>query len=160
MTSFQRDHSSRYLDVHRSGGASLRAVVGLSWSKIRDQLDFQSIGAAQQAYKAHRRRYPPPSGEVVLAELLDRQQYRNQQGALAMAKAQAAGDFSGVASLIRALEANDADLAKWFGIGSETTVNLNVNTSVSQIIADTRERLRAVVDAEVVEMPTTKEIEQ
>src|SRR5271166_3621507 len=134
--------------------AYLRAVVQMSWSRIRDECGFTSIGAAQQAYKAHRRRYPPPSGEVVLAELLDRQQYRNQQGTLAMAKAQSAGDFSGVASLIRALEANDADLAKWFGIGAETTVNLNVSTSASQIIADTRERLRAVVDAEVVDMPT------
>ena len=138
--------------------AYLRAVVQMSWSRIRDECGFTSIGAVQQAYKAHRRRYPPPSGEFVFAELLDRQQYRNQQGTLAMAKVQAAGDYSGVASLIRALETNDADLAKWFGIGSDTTVNLNVNTSVSQIIADTRRRLRAVVDAEVVEMPTTKEI--
>jgi hypothetical protein len=59
--------------------------------------------------------------------------------------------------LIRALEANDSDLAKWFGIGEETTVTLNVNTSMSQIVADARQRIRGVLDAEVIE---TKEIEQ
>jgi hypothetical protein len=134
----------------------LRSVVGLSWSKVATQCGFTSVGAAQQAYKAHRRRNPIPGGEVVLAELLDRHAHRNQQGNLALAKAQAADDYSGVASLIRALEANDADLAKWFGIGAETTVNLNVNTTATQIIAEARERLLAVVDAEVVEQ---KELE-
>jgi hypothetical protein len=137
--------------------AHLRAVVGVSWSKIAAECGFKSVGAAQNAYKAHRRRNGLPRGEVVLAELLDRHHHRTQQGTLAMAKAQAADDFSGVASLIRALEANDADLAKWFGIGSETTVNVNVNTTATQIIAEARERLLAVVDAEVVEQ---REIEQ
>lgn len=137
--------------------AYLRAVAGLSWSKIAAECGFKSVGAAQQAYKAHRKRNQTPNGQVVFAELLDRQQYRNQQGTIAMARAQAAGDYSGVASLIRALESNDADLAKWFGIGSETTLNVNVSTTATQIIAETRERLLAVVDAEVIE---TKELEQ
>ncbi|WP_445168766.1 hypothetical protein ACTXG7_05235 [Mycolicibacterium sp. Dal123E01] len=137
--------------------AYLRAVAGLSWSKIATECGFKSVGAAQQAYKAHRKRNQTPAGQVVFAELLDRQQYRNQQGIIAMTRAQAAGDYSGVASLIRALESNDADLAKWFGIGSETTLNVNVNTTATQIIAETRERLLAVVDAEVIE---TKELEQ
>lgn len=137
--------------------AHLRAVAGLSWSRIAAECGFKSVGAAQQAYKAHRRRNPLPSSEAVFADLLERQQYRNRQGILAMAKAQAAGDASAVASLIRALEANDADLAKWFGIGSETTVNVNVNTTMSQIVADARQRMREVLDAEVIE---PKELEQ
>ncbi|WP_141245704.1 hypothetical protein LIX17_06770 [Mycobacterium avium subsp. hominissuis] len=137
--------------------AYLRAVVGMSWSKIRDELGFKSVGAAQQAYKTHRRRNPVPGGEAVFADLIDRHQHRNQQGMLALAKAQAANDYSGVASLIRTLQSNDAELAKWFGISAET-VNVNVKTSsATEIIAEARERLLAVVDAEVIE---PKEIEQ
>ncbi|KRQ26871.1 hypothetical protein AOT93_10660 [Mycobacteroides sp. H110] len=134
----------------------LRHVAGASWSVIRDQLGFKSVGAAQAAYKSHQKRNPLPGGEIVLAGLRDRQQYRNQKGTMALERAMAAGEFSTVASLIRALAANDADLAKWFGIGSET-VNVNVTTTLPQVIAENRERLMAVLDAEVVD---TKEIEQ
>jgi hypothetical protein len=136
--------------------AYLRAVAGLSWSRIRDELGFTSVGAAQQAYKAHRRRNPPPSAEAVFAELLERNRFRSGQGTVALARAQAAGDPSAVASLLRALASNDADLARWFGIGSET-LNVNINTTATAIIAEARQRLLAVVDAEVIE---TKELEQ
>lgn len=134
----------------------LRHVVGASWSVIRDQLGFASVGAAQSAYKSDRKRNPLPGGETVLAGLHDRQTYRTQKGTAALERALAAGEFSTVANLIRALAANDADLAKWFGIGSET-VNVNVTASLPQVIAENRERLLAVLDAEVVD---TKEIEQ
>lgn len=137
----------------------LRSIAGLSWSRIRDECGFKSIGAAQQAYKAHRQRNPLPGGETVLAELRDRQQYRNQKGTLALERALAANEYSTVANLIRALASNDADLAKWFGIGSET-LNVNVALSLPQVIAENRERLLAVLDAEVVETPTPKEIER
>lgn len=134
----------------------LRHVVGASWSVIRDQLGFRSVGAAQSAYKSHQKRNPRPTDETVLAGLRDRQQYRNQKGMVALERAMAVGEFSTVASLIRALAANDADLAKWFGIGSET-VNVNVTASLPQVIAENRERLLAVLDAEVVDQ---REIEQ
>ncbi len=130
--------------------AYLRSVAGLPWSAIRDECGFTSIGAAQSAYKSHRRRNPIPNGEFVFAELLDRHNYRNQQGVLAIRQAQALGDYSVISSLIRALSSNDADLARWFGIDSQT-VNVNVSTSVREIISETRARLLAVVDAEVVE---------
>lgn len=136
--------------------AYLRSVVRLSWSRIAAECGFKSVGAAQQAYKSHRRRNPLPGGETVLAEISDRQEYRTQKGTLALERALAAGEYSTVANLIRALAANDADLAKWFGIGSET-VNVNVTASLPQVIAENRERLMAVLDAEVVD---TKEIEQ
>ncbi|WP_019969763.1 hypothetical protein [Mycobacterium sp. 141] len=136
--------------------AYLRNVAGASWSVIRDQLGFRSIGAVQQAYKSHQRRNPLPGGEAVIAELRDRQQYRTQKGTLALERALAAGEYATVAGLIRALAANDADLAKWFGIGSET-VNVNVTTTLPQVIAQNRERLLAVLDAEVVDQ---KEIER
>ncbi|ORB40944.1 hypothetical protein BST40_21790 [Mycobacterium persicum] len=135
----------------------LRAVAGLSWSKIRDELGFKSVGAAQQAYKAHQRRNPPPSSEAVFAELLERNRFRSSQGTVALARAQAAGDHASVASLLRALASNDAELARWFAIGSDT-LNVNINTTATQIIAEARERLLAVVDAEVVDDP--KEIER
>lgn len=134
----------------------LRTIAGLSWSRIRDECGFKSIGAVQAAYKSHRSRNPLPGGETVLAELRDRQLYRNQKGTLALERAMAAGEYSTVAGLIRALASNDADLAKWFGIGSET-VNVNVTASLPQVIAENRERLMAVLDAEVID---TKEIEQ
>lgn len=128
-----------------------RGVLKLSWSKIRDAEGFSSIGAVQQAYKSHRKRNPTPSGEFVFAELLDRSDFRANRGAVALMRAEKAGDYTSVASLIRALAANDADLAKWFGIGSETTVNVKVSTTATQIIAEAREKLLAVVDAEVID---------
>lgn len=130
--------------------AYLRAVAGLSWSRIRDECGFKSVGAAQQAYKAHLRRNPPPNGATVFSELLERNRFRSAQGVVALARAQAAGDHATVASLIRALSSNDAELARWFDIGSET-VNININTTATQIIEDARRRLLEVVDAEVVE---------
>jgi hypothetical protein len=134
----------------------LRAVAGLSWSRIRDELGFTSVGGAQQAYQSHQRRNPPPSAEAVFAELLERNRFRSSSGTVALARAQAAGDHSAVASLLRALASNDAELARWFDIGADT-LNINVNTTATAIIEDTRRRLLEVVDAEVVE---PREIEQ
>lgn len=128
----------------------LRAVMGLSWRAIRDQEGFTSVGGAQRAYERHRTRNPMPDAKTVAAEILERK--RVTSGAAVKALLQTR-DPQAVAALVRAINAQDAELAKLFGL-SEETVNVHVTReSTTQIVIDARERLLAAIDAEVMEEP-------
>ena len=131
----------------------MRSIGQQPWSKIRDELGFKSVGAAQMAYRRYLRRNPVPDSKSVLAEILERKRALTEQAIAALVKAQKAGDFQAVAGLIRAVTQSDAELARLFGLSqqAQTTVNVTVKQMPSEIIAEAQARLLAVIDAEVVE---------
>jgi hypothetical protein len=123
----------------------MRAVARQPWSKIRDTLGFGSVGAAQMAYRRFLARNPVPDGKTVFAEIIERK--RVTTGALmsALAHAQKAADHQTVATLVRAINNDDAELAKLYGLGSET-VKVEVHQSMSDVLAEAEARLLAMVD--------------
>lgn len=138
----------------------MRAVGCQPWSKIRDELGFQSVGAAQMAYRRFLARNPVPDGKTALAEIIERKRVTTGSALAALARAQAAGDHQMVATLVGVISRSDAELAKLYGLSHQNvSVDVNVTTDAAAVIAEARTRLLDIVDAEVVDAPTpTKEI--
>lgn len=135
----------------------MRAVGMQSWSKIRDALGFKSVGAVQQAYKRYNERNPLPNAEAARAEIIERKRVTVGAALKSLAEAQKAGDHQTVARMIDVITRADAELAKMYGLNAPDKLDVNISQTPTQIIAEARERLLAVVDAEVIE---PKEIEQ
>lgn len=129
----------------------MRAVGCQPWSKIRDNLGYKSVGAAQMAYRRFLARNPVPDGKTALAEIIERKRVTTGSALAALAQAQKAGDHQMVAQLIGVITRSDAELAKLYGLNAPEQVNVNVTQTLPELIADTRQRMLEVLDAEVVE---------
>lgn len=151
---------SRYASRERAAEAFQLRASRHSWREVCDRLGYRSIGAAQTAVNRHverlRREPAITSFEAHKFAIETRTRALTQR----FTAAYRVGDDNTLVTLNREIIRNEAELAKLDGLYEPETVNLNVTQTLAGIIAETRERLRAVVDAEVVEMPTTKEIEQ
>ncbi|PXW34061.1 UNVERIFIED_CONTAM: hypothetical protein DES50_102686 [Williamsia faeni] len=137
----------------------MRSLGGQPWSKIRDELGFGSVGAAQMAYRRFLARNPVPDGKTVFAEILERKRVTTSAALTAMARAERDGDLQAVATLIGVVSRMDAELAKLYGLNRETVhVDLNVSASPGAILDRAEADLLAlaqrhpqIIDAEVVE---------
>lgn len=129
----------------------MREVGCMSWSKIRDQLGFASIGATQLAVKRYCQRNPLPNAKDAAAGIVTRKRHVLGIAMSSLAKAHKAGDHRTVAQLVDAITRADAEMARLYGLGSERVdVNVRVHQSPAEIIAAATADLLAVVDAEVV----------
>ncbi|GAA1462705.1 hypothetical protein [Williamsia maris] len=135
-----------------------RAAVGRTWQQIADSLGFRSIGAVQTAYKRYCESIPSPAVEEVRAEIRERKRITNSVALSSLVEAKRASDHQAVARLIDTMTRSDAELAKLYGLSSET-VDVNVTQTSTAIIADARERLLAVIDGEFEPTPI-KEIDR
>src|SRR5271155_2130965 len=52
MTSFQRDHSSRYLDVHQSGGVSEDGSLTAAGRELKDRIESRTDALSLSALDA------------------------------------------------------------------------------------------------------------
>lgn len=138
----------------------MREVGMQSWSKIRDALGFTSVGGAQLAVQRYRERNPLPNAEAARAGILERKRVTLGTALSALAQAKQAGDTQGVARLVDVITRADAELAKMYGLNAPEQLDVNVTQTTTTIIAEARERIMAVLDAEVVDAPTPKEIER
>ena len=140
----------------------MRAVGCQPWSKIRDELGFKSVGAAQMAYRRFLARNPVPDGSTVFAEIIERKRVTTGAAMTALARAGRDGDRAAVAQLAGVVSRSDAELAKLYGINAPEVLNVNVEHSAATILdraeADLlalarqrRPELLPVIDAEVVE---------
>lgn len=150
----------RYASRERAAEAFQLRASRHSWREVCDALGYRSIGAAQTAVNRHverlRREPKATSFEAHKFAIQTRTRALTQR----FTAAYRAGDDETLITLNREIIRNEAELAKLDGLYEPETVNVNMTQTPAAIIADTRERLRAVVDAEVVEMPETREIEQ
>lgn len=107
----------------------LRSVAGLSWSAIRNECGFSSVGGTQNAYKRHLARNPLPDGKATLAEILERKRLSTGVASKALSRAMAADDWSAVASLLRTITASDNELARLFGLHQPERHQVEVTVS-------------------------------
>lgn len=124
---------------------------GQSWRKIAAELDFTSVGGAQRAYDRYLARNPMPKAEEVRAEIVARK--KTSVGVLMGSLAQAAkqGDHQAVASLVRTLNAVDAELAKLLGLNAPERFEAVVASTASDVLNELESKLTGVIDGEVVE---------
>lgn len=143
----------------------MRAVGCQPWSKIRDELGFKSVGAAQMAYRRFLARNPVPESTTVFAEIIERKRVTTGAAMTALARAGRDGDRAAVAQLVGVVSRSDAELAKLYGLNAAEELNVHVEHSATAILdraeADLlalakslpgqRPELLAVIDAEVIE---------
>lgn len=147
-------HASR----ERAAEAFQLRASRYSWREICDRLGYRSIGAAQTAVNRHveRLRREPTTTSVEAHKLAI--ETRTRAMTARFTQAFTAGDDDTLISLNREIARNEAELAKLAGMYAPEQLNVNVTQTSTQIIADARQRLLSVVDAEVIDMSTTKEI--
>ncbi|WP_156664392.1 hypothetical protein [Mycobacterium sp. 852002-51613_SCH5001154] len=149
---------SRHASQERAAEAFQLRASRYSWREIADRLGYRSIGAAQSAVNRHveRLRREPTSTSVESHKFAIESRTRAMTARFTAALT--AGDDDTLIALNREIVRNEAELAKIGGLYEPERVNVHVTQNPSAIIADARQRLLSVVDAEVIDMPTTKEI--
>lgn len=128
----------------------LRAVAGLSWSAIRDECGYSSIGGTQNAYKRYLERNPAPDGDTVLAEIMERKRVTTGVASKALARAMAAGDWSAAASLLRTINAQDNELAKLYGLHAPERHQHQVAVATADRFDQLERELLQTIEGEVV----------
>lgn len=149
---------STYASRERAAEAFQLRASRYSWREVADRLGYRSIGAAQTAVNRHverlRREPTTTSIEAHKFAIETRTRALSQRFAAAFR----GGNDDTLVTLNREIARNEAELAKLAGLYAPEQIDINVTQTSTQIIAEARERLLAVVDAEVIDMPTTKEI--
>lgn len=127
-------------------------VRGRTWQEVADDQGFRSRRAAQKAVEQFLKRTPPPDVVTLRRAMGDGLTMVREQLLDSMDAAQAKGDHRGVAMIATVVvEAFDKQ-AKLMGLHIAVPAEVNVNVqSMTQILTDTRARLMAAVDAEVVD---------
>lgn len=148
---------STYASRERAAEAFQLRASRFSWREVCDRLGYRSIGAAQSAVNRHveRLRREPTTTSIEAHKFAI--ETRTRALSQRFAAAYKVGDDDTLVTLNREIVRNEAELAKLGGFYEPETVNVNVTQTPAAIIAEARERLLAVVDAEVVE---PKEIER
>ncbi|ULE33345.1 hypothetical protein [Mycobacterium sp. IDR2000157661] len=151
---------SRHASQERAAEAFQLRASRYSWREVCDRLGYRSIGAAQSAVNRHveRLRREPTATSVESHKFAI--ETRTRAMTARFTSAFTAGDDDTLIALNREIVRNEAELAKIGGLYEPERVNVNVVQDPSAIIADARQRLLSVVDAEVIDMPATKEIQR
>ncbi|TDO16932.1 hypothetical protein EV580_0096 [Mycobacterium sp. BK086] len=128
----------------RAERVHLLRALGLSWGAIRDAEGFTSVGGAQRACERHRARNAMPDAKTVATEIVERKRFTMSKAAVALMQTD---DPHVVAELVRAMNAQDVELAKMYGLTSNAVeVNVNVRDPVT-IIDNLRDELLASLEA-------------
>lgn len=135
------------LSRERAEQAHTLRALGFSWNEIANQLGYRSHGAAQTAVKRHRQRNPPPTADEAMSDIIERRRVAVRALTRSLARAQAAGDASAVASLSRAITAADAETSKLLGLYAPDRVDVTVGRSAAELRAATRDATLAALEA-------------
>lgn len=150
---------SRYASRERAKQAFELRGSRHSWREICERLEFRSVGAAQSAVSAHvareRREATPTTIEAHKYAIETRTRALSQRFVAAFQTR----DDDTLVTLNREILRNEAELAKIGGLYEPSTVNVNVTTDPSAIIAETRDRLlAALAEREQRQLPTAPTI--
>lgn len=141
----------------------LRAI-GRTWAEISSALGYKSRGAAQLAVTRLLERTAPEAPEALRRHEAEELRIRRAVLHERFHDARQRKDDNALVALNRELDRVSARQAKLHGLDApeRAEVNVTVEQTPAAIIAATTERLLAVVDAEVIDLPknpnTTKEL--
>lgn len=140
-----------YASRERAKEAFQLRASRLSWREICDRLGYRSVGAAQTAVSRHVERERREAAATTIEAHKFAIETRTRAMTQRFVRAFTNGDDDTMVMLSREIARNEAELAKIGGLYEPEVLNVNVTQTSTQIIAEARERLLAVVDAEVVE---------
>lgn len=134
----------------------LRAV-GRTWSEIAIELGYGSPSAAYMAVTRLNKRTPATSPDTARRSAAEGLRVMRATLFEQFADAKQRGDNDDLTLLARELRNNISEDAKLHGAHApaRSQVDVNIRQSATAIIADARQRLSSVIDAEVIE---TKEL--
>lgn len=135
-------------------------VRGRTWQEIADELGFKSRQSANKAVKSYLQKNPPTDIETMRRARGDLLADTTARLHDCMVDAIEAGKFRDAAELGKVVLDGVDKRAKLEGlhIAVPQVVDLNVTQTVVEMITDTRAKLQAAIDAEVVPLPN--ELEQ
>lgn len=135
-------------------------AVGRTWEEISAELGYRSRDGARLAVERLQKRNPALSADTVRRSASEGLRVVRSVLFERFADAKVREDNEDLVMLAKELRANISETAKLHGAHApqRTEVDVNVHHSASAIIAEARERLLSVVDAEVVEIPALTEI--
>ncbi|ORV98451.1 hypothetical protein AWC13_13445 [Mycobacterium kubicae] len=152
---------SRYASRERAAEAFALRAQRLSWREVCDRLGYRSVGAAQTAVARHVERN---RRNEATATTIEAHKYAIETRTRAMTQrfvaAYRAGDDDTLVMLNREITRNEVELAKIGGLYEPERVDVTVTADPSALIAQTRERLLAVLaEREQHQLPATPIIE-
>ncbi|PVB44275.1 hypothetical protein [Mycobacteroides abscessus] len=149
--------SNRQDARRRAERAHQLRAIGRTWQEIADVLGYRTRQSAMHAVTRLTDRTPPVGAEALRRQ--EAEELRIRRAALheRFADARKRKDDDTLVSLNRELDRVATRWSKLHGLDApeRQEVNVHVEQTPAAIIADARERLLAVVDAEVVELPQT-----
>lgn len=149
--------SNRQDARRRAERAHQLRAIGRTWQEIADSLGYRNRGSAQDAVARLLARTAPETPEALRRQEAEELRIRRAVLHERFHAARQREDDDALAMLNRELDRVSARQAKLHGLDApeRAEVNVHVEQTPAAIIADARERMLAVVDAEVVELPTT-----
>jgi hypothetical protein len=135
----------------------LRAI-GRSWRQVANELGYRSIGAAQVAVKRHEKRDGVEPVETSRRSLIESARITSAVLFDRFAAAANREDDATLALLNHELCRNRDQLAKLMGAYAPERAEVTVRQTTTQLLDEYRDKLLAIVDAEVIDEP--KGIEQ
>lgn len=136
---------STYASRERAAQAFQLRASRLSWREIADRLGYRSVGAAQSAVSRHvdreRREAAPTTIEAHKQAMETRTRALTQR----FVEAFKAKDDDTLVTLNREIARNEVELAKLGGLYEPARVDVTVTADPSALIAQTRDRLLAVL---------------
>lgn len=126
-------------------------ACGRTWADISRELGYKSRSAACDAVTRLHRATPAASPDVVRRSATETLRLLRSMLFDRVVVAKAAGDDDTLIALHRELTRNLSETAKLHGAYAAQQIDVNVTQTPSELIAEAREKLLAVIDAEVVE---------
>jgi hypothetical protein len=139
----------------RAERAYLMRAVPYSWREICRALGYRSVGSAQLAVQRHIKRTSREPSDVSQRLAVESVQLTSRVLFDRFAVAADRGDDATLALLNRELRGNRDQLAKLLGLYApdRAEVDVNVRQSPSQLLDEYRDKLLAIIDAEVIDEP-------
>ena len=133
-------------------------VRGRTWQEIADEVGFKSRHSAQKAVQAFLRKNPPDDIDTMRRAV---GQVMNETMATvrdSLDNAHAEGRHRDVAELAKVILDGADKRAKLEGlyVAVPQVVDVNVTQTMTELVSDTRAKLQAAIDAEVVELPAVE----
>lgn len=147
---------SHRLSRERAEKAARFRAQGHTWQETADECGYRSRQGAFDAVAALYKRFPPESSETARRSLTAGLRMQMARLNSRLDDAEVRDDTDAVVAISKELRTTADAIAKLNGLAVPVAqqVDVHVHNSPVAIVAEARERLLAVVDAEVVEIAT------
>jgi AraC-like DNA-binding protein len=144
---------NRQLTRHRAEQAERMHATGATWQEVADALGFKTRQGAIMAVQRLRNQTPPETVEAARAKHDSTLRLLQQRMFSGFLRVDQAHDDDAAIRYSKEIRSIVAERAKLHGTYApqRAEVDVSVSTDPAALLAETRQRLMSVIDAEVVE---------